>query len=309
MRGKRVASVHYKARHLAVGKMTRRRERPLSEEERAILKLVVCGAVFVLIVMLKLLFPETVANFSRSASLMIGTDADFKEVFAAMGRAASGEETVGNSLQDVYTAVFNPSSVGDDAEVKATFSSVSENSSQIVNLVSDVRLSDGDEPVVGTEAVEKKIAGRDLIRLVPEPPENASYEQRNLGFFCTTPVKGTLTSSFGWREHPVVGDLRFHYGLDLAAETGTQIVAFADGEVFATGESSTLGKYIILTHSDGYKTLYGHCNEVLKFRGNVSAGEVIATVGESGTATGPHLHFELQKGTLYLNPIYYVDIG
>lgn len=309
MRGRRVASVRYKARHLAVGHRGRRWGNRLSEEERAVLKLVICGVVFVLIVMLKLLFPETVAEFGRSASLMIGMDADFKEAFAAMGRAVSGEETMGDSLQDVYTAVFSASSGEADTEVNLSQLSGNEVSAQTVNWGSGVRLSDVNELDIETEMTGKQVVERDSFSFAFDLPENASMEQRNLGFLCTTPVDGALTSSFGWREHPVIGDLRFHYGLDLAAETGTEIVAFADGEVFATGESSTLGKYIILTHPDGYKTLYGHCSEVLKLRGNVSTGEVIATVGESGTATGPHLHFELQNGALYLNPIYYVDIG
>ena len=140
-------------------------------------------------------------------------------------------------------------------------------------------------------------------------PENASLEQRNLGFACTTPVAGVLSSAFGWREHPTQGGTKFHYGIDLAAEMGSEIVAFADGEVFAVGESSTLGKYIILVHAGGYKTLYAHCSDILVKSGGVMMGEAIARVGESGSVTGAHLHFELQDGTLYLNPIYYIALG
>jgi len=308
MRGKRIASARYTARHLATGKRGGHRGNLLSAEERAVLRLVVCGIVFVLIVMLKLLFPETVAGFGRSASLLIGTDADFKEAFAAMGRAASGEETVGDSLQDAYAAVFNPSSGIFDPEVKIPMSAIKEDAAQTTVLLSEFKLSDVEEVLAEKDTFEQQTMETDTLSFVHGLPENVRLEQRNLGFSCTTPVCGTLTSSFGWREHPVVGDMRFHYGLDFAAETGTEIAAFADGEVFATGESSTLGKYIILTHPDGYRTLYGHCSTVVKHSGRVAAGEVIATVGESGTATGPHLHFELQKGALYLNPIYYVDI-
>ena len=72
-------------------------------------RLVICGAVFVLLVLVKLLFPETVDSLAQSAGQLIGRNADFKEAFAAVGRAISGEEPVGSSLQDAYTAVFNPS--------------------------------------------------------------------------------------------------------------------------------------------------------------------------------------------------------
>ncbi len=140
-------------------------------------------------------------------------------------------------------------------------------------------------------------------------PENASLEQRNLGFDHCTPVPGKLTSTFGWREHPVEGGNRFHYGVDLAADTGTDIMAFADGEVYATGESSTLGNYIMLRHEGGYVTLYGHCSRVTAAGGAVSKGDKIAEVGATGLVTGPHLHFELHDGELYLNPIYYVEVG
>ena len=144
---------------------------------------------------------------------------------------------------------------------------------------------------------------------MPALPDNASLEQRNLGFSHCTPVHGPLSSPFGWREHPVEGGGRFHYGVDLAAEEGTDVVAFADGTVYATGESSTLGNYIMLQHQGGYITLYAHCSRVTVSSGPVAQGEKIAEVGSTGLVTGPHLHFELHDGDLYLNPIYYVEIG
>ena len=144
---------------------------------------------------------------------------------------------------------------------------------------------------------------------LPALPENASLEQRNLGFVHDSPVHGSLSSTFGWREHPVEGGSKFHYGVDLAAEEGTDILAFADGTVYATGESSTLGNYIMLQHQGGYITLYAHCSKVTATGGAVARGDKIGEVGATGLATGPHLHFELHDGALYLNPIYYVEIG
>lgn len=147
------------------------------------------------------------------------------------------------------------------------------------------------------------------VYAAPPLPEDASLEQRNLGFDHVSPLVGKLTSPFGWREHPILGGTRFHYGVDLAAEEGTDILAFADGEVFATGESSDLGLYILLDHPGGYRTLYAHCSRICVTKGTVRAGEKIARVGETGMATGPHLHFQLQDGDLSLNPIYYVELG
>ena len=96
--------------------------------------------------------------------------------------------------------------------------------------------------------------------------------------------------------------------MDLAADTGTAVSCFADGTVTAVGESSSYGKYCIVTHSGGYTTLYAHCSRITVSSGaEVSRGEKIAEVGETGMATGPHLHFELHQNDAYLNPIYYVS--
>ena len=104
------------------------------------------------------------------------------------------------------------------------------------------------------------------------------------------------------------GEERFHYGVDLAADAGTAGACFADGTVTAVGESSSYGKYCMVRHSGGYDTLYAHCSRVTVSSGAaVSKGEKIAEVGETGMATGPHLHFELHRNGVYLNPIYYVS--
>ena len=140
-------------------------------------------------------------------------------------------------------------------------------------------------------------------------PDNVCLEQALLGFDYCTPVMGTLTSDFGYREHPVQGEERFHYGLDIAAAAGTEISCFADGTVTAVGESSSYGKYITVSHRGGFSTLYAHCSRILAASGvSVKEGDAIAEVGETGVATGPHLHFELHQGSQYLNPIYYVSL-
>ena len=138
-------------------------------------------------------------------------------------------------------------------------------------------------------------------------PEIVNMLQQVLGFDYQKPVEGTVTSSFGYRDHPVAGTERFHYGLDIGCEKGEVIHAFADGTVTAVAESTELGKYVELTHPDGYTTLYAHCSRVNASSGQtVRMGDPIAEVGDTGDATGYHLHFELHRYNIYLNPIYYV---
>lgn len=319
-----------------------RRERARSQNRAgpdgngAIIRLVICGVIFVLLVAAKLLFPETADSLTRTAGKILGRNADFKEAFAAMGRAISGEESVGNSLQDAYTAVFNPA--GPDAEpvpdAKAEPSRQSSRTS-LKNWAGPARLFQPDLPAINSvnpenqNAVTETVIDLDTgetsestrartgdaadfsetLSWVCAMPDNASLEQRNLGFEYSSPICGPLSSAFGWREHPVEGGSKFHYGVDLAAEEGAEITAFAAGSVYATGESSTLGNYIMLQHEGGYITLYAHCSKVTAISGSVAMGEKIAEVGSTGLATGPHLHFELHDGDLYLNPVYYVDVG
>ena len=107
-------------------------------------------------------------------------------------------------------------------------------------------------------------------------PENVSMRQAILGFDHETPVKGVLSSNFGYRDHPLEGTERFHYGVDLAADTGTAIACFADGTVTAVGESSSYGKYCTVTHANGCTTLYAHCGRI-----SVSSGAAVKK-GEAG---------------------------
>lgn len=319
-------------------------------ENRALARLVICGAAFVLLVAVKLLFPGAISALARSAGQLIGRDADFRAAFAAMGRAVSGEAAVSDSLQDAYTAVFSPSgqtaarpeptagvsmdpgvrlmryTVHDlsvrEPEPAMTETVVETGSSPAPPSPAQAPAGEGTqepppaapaapEPAPPPEEPDDTATTEALsyVYTMPALPENASLEQRNLGFVHDSPVHGSLSSTFGWREHPVEGGSKFHYGVDLAAEEGTDILAFADGTVYATGESSTLGNYIMLQHQGGYITLYAHCSKVTATGGAVARGDKIGEVGATGLATGPHLHFELHDGALYLNPIYYVEIG
>ena len=137
-------------------------------------------------------------------------------------------------------------------------------------------------------------------------PTNVSYECPVLPFEYVSPVSGIKSSGFGYRLHPIENKVKYHYGTDFAANTGTAVTAFADGVIVAAGDSDSYGKYMIIDHSDGYSTLYAHCSELCMGCGNVNKGDVIARVGSTGAATGPHLHFELMCNDTYLNPEFYL---
>ena len=115
-----------------------------------------------------------------------------------------------------------------------------------------------------------------------------------------------ISDTFGVRTNPVTGEQRAHNGIDFAAEKGTDVLAAADGSVYRTGFDSDNGNYVILYHvMSGEYTYYTHCQEILVTEENsVTAGQKIATVGNTGRSTGPHLHFALSRDGEYVEPVW-----
>jgi len=114
-----------------------------------------------------------------------------------------------------------------------------------------------------------------------------------------------LTSGFGSRRHPVLGNIRMHKGVDYAAGTGTPIMAAGDARVQFIGWKGGYGRAVILDHGRGYTTLYGHMSNFSKVKPGqrIAQGTVIGYVGSSGLATGPHLHYEFRVNGVHRNPL------
>ena len=138
----------------------------------------------------------------------------------------------------------------------------------------------------------------------PSPPAYARTDSYTPGFPLQFPLPGQSrkTSGYGWRTDPMggLGD-DFHIGNDLAAAQGTPVLAAADGVVRMAGSHKSYGNYLRILHADGDETLYAHMQYLFVKAGEcVTAGQTLGTVGETGNATGPHLHFEiLHRGLRY----------
>ncbi|MBL1265909.1 M23 family metallopeptidase [Methylomicrobium sp. RS1] len=125
--------------------------------------------------------------------------------------------------------------------------------------------------------------------------------------FLSTPVDyARISSHFDThRRHPVLNRIRAHKGVDYAARTGTPVKAAGDGEVVFKGRKGGYGQVLILKHGDHYETLYAHLSGFkrgLNDGDQVMQGEVIGYVGQTGLATGPHLHYEFRKDGIHQNP-------
>lgn len=221
-------------------------------------QLVVCGALLLGVVAIKLTAPDTLEPYRQRLLTLMGGDTDFTAAFSAVGHAFDGSLT--GALDDAYTAVFGPRQA---------------------------------QPAAAAYTAENT-------------PEDVCLTQQVLGFAYANPLTGPVTDRFGYRQDPNGGGQQFHYGLDIAADEGAVITAFAAGTVTAVGDSAELGNYVTVQHPGGFVTLYAHCSRINASSGQqVRPGDPIAEVGHTGNATGPHLHFELMKDGVYVNPIYY----
>jgi murein DD-endopeptidase MepM/ murein hydrolase activator NlpD len=117
------------------------------------------------------------------------------------------------------------------------------------------------------------------------------------------PVPGSVSSNFGMRRHPILGYSRMHRGMDFRAGYGTPIMAATDGRVAAAGWAGGYGRQVRLAHAGGLMTSYSHMSRILAQPGSmVRQGQVIGYVGSTGLSTGPHLHYELYKNGVAINP-------
>ena len=121
------------------------------------------------------------------------------------------------------------------------------------------------------------------------------------------PVEGRVGSGFGQREDPINGEGAFHPGLDIEAPYGTAVRATADGNVTGENMGSGYGRQVVLDHGHDLITLYGHLSSIAVIPGqHVQRGQVIGYVGQTGRATGPHLHYEVRVHKVPVNPHKYL---
>lgn len=133
---------------------------------------------------------------------------------------------------------------------------------------------------------------------------NMSRTTASLGINLIKPITGTITSRFG-----SVSSIRSgaHTGLDIGASSGTPVKVAASGTVIWAGYKGSLGNLVVVQHSNGVQTYYGHCSKIYVSSGQtVSQGQTISAVGSTGNSTGPHLHFEIRVNGVAYNPQNYV---
>jgi len=145
-------------------------------------------------------------------------------------------------------------------------------------------------------------------RSIMEIERTANEQKDRLNYLPSIwPVQGWVTSGFGYRQDPFSGRREFHQGMDIVAPRGSPIVATANGKVVYAGWKAGFGRTVEIDHGWGIRTFYGHCQTIKVSEGKlVKRGEVIATVGATGQATGNHLHYGVLVNGNWVNPANYI---
>ncbi|TVQ99436.1 MAG: M23 family metallopeptidase [Desulfovibrionales bacterium] len=133
----------------------------------------------------------------------------------------------------------------------------------------------------------------------------------NRGFFASTPsiwpAEGWVTSEFGYRRSPFTDRREMHRGLDIAGPIGTPIYSTATGTVLSAGKEGAYGKVVTIDHGGGIVTLYAHMHRIIvTVDQEVSRGELIGYMGNTGRTTGPHLHYEVRLNGIPVDPMRYI---
>jgi len=154
-----------------------------------------------------------------------------------------------------------------------------------------------------------EVAARRLYRWVDPDGHEGHYDDDGASAkrgFLKSPLKfAHMTSRFGNRRHPVLGYRKAHEGIDYAAPVGTPVWAVGDGTVTTAGWQGGCGKTVVIRHRNGYATQYCHLSQILVSAGDrVTQKAVVGAVGQTGLATGPHLHFAVRRGAGgFMNPM------
>lgn len=187
---------------------------------------------------------------------------------------------------------------------KEYFSGVEEKINQILDGEDQENQDTNNEEVneTGENITQEAIGGAEEVAPVEEKSQeelDIEYVRQNANIIW--PLNGAITSKFGSRTPTEIVTAN-HYGIDIAGNTGDDIICAMDGTVTTSSSEGDYGKHIRVENGE-ITTLYAHCSKLLVAEGdNVKQGQKIAEVGQTGRATGPHLHFEIKRENRFINP-------
>ncbi len=199
-------------------------------------------------------------------------------------------------------------------ELNATIAAIKKAEAEFKRLLSfgsKERILENVDAKGGADSLDINILKEQVRNTVATVKEISEFLNEQKDIFMATPrgwpVQGRITSKFGNRMHPVHGRQEFHSAIDIAAPAGTPIMATADGVVSFSGWQGGYGNIIVIEHGFGYRTLYAHNKKnIVRVGQRIKRGDIIAHVGATGTATGPHISYEVWRHGKPINPIDFI---
>ncbi len=270
------------------------------KSNRTVTRLFLCTVVFFVAVLMKI---TDAPGVSRTVLDAINAG-DAKETLARIGMSVTDPE---NDITQVFASMIQSVFAPKDNVVE-----VDVPSDTFTTATPTVSVDEGVEPSdtaqVSIEAAVTVSLPEEIEASIPAP-DVVSLEAVSIDFPYMTPVSGQLTSPFGYRDHPIDKEIKFHYGVDIGAPKGTKIYAFADGVVDSVLTGEINGNYFRISHPDGIVSMYAHCQKVVVKEGQkVKKGDVIAYVGDTGQVTAAHLHFQLYKDAKLIDPTPFLEV-
>ena len=177
--------------------------------------------------------------------------------------------------------------------------SPNESMEDVAAMANSSVISDESESEENTEAIQTSVLYLSEI----------SYDKKGESASVFLPLKGRISSGYEERLNPFgTGESEFHRGVDIVPEENRNIIAYTDGVVVMADYDDSYGNFVKIKHKDGLETIYAHCSQLNVEKGEeITAGQIIAVTGNTGDSTGEHLHFEVRKNGVAVDPMPYLQ--
>lgn len=264
--------------------------------KKMIIQIIICLLIYTIFYLISTTNHAFSTDVIKNTNQILNYDINFKELYNKIMIFISPKTEL-NQVVETNNTLQKDLNVLENNVIQNNAVIIENNSVQTENVIKEEDKNEGNEETENKEEIEqpkKEETAKTQMELDAEKVAKLSKFQK--------PINGTITSEFGDREAIIDGMTTDHKGIDIAANSGTNIKAVMLGTVKVAEENSEYGKFIKIVNGD-IMTIYAHCKALkVKVGDKIKIGQTIATVGSTGTSTGPHLHLEIRYQNRYINP-------
>lgn len=282
--------------------------------KKMIIQILICMSIYLIfyyVINNNYIFSE---DFRKKSQEILSYDISFNEVYKNLSnwlttiqqkykelilnlqnKNNSIEEQNGNTVENTKQEQTNEEQNNQDAE----------NSIQIQENIGGIDINIDEDAAKNTEESSDDPDSTDSLSEEEQMKKDAEEIKQKISFI--KPLNGVITSKFGWRDPTVSTVSKYHTGLDIAANTGTEIISSTKGKVVIASSEGAYGNHLKI-QVENVEIIYAHCSKLIAAEGQeISQGQKIAEVGSTGNSTGPHLHFEIRMDGRYVDPQMILD--